>query len=88
MDVGVDGILKIAKLGLKFGISSEKNTSYNYQVKTTYSSDNLGDSDIDFGEPVVVAKSPIYPFNINLYSLNSYSTGTIDFSLTPKRVQQ
>jgi|GEM_PF-1099627 len=88
LDIGVDGILKIAKLGLKFGITSEKNNSQTHQVETTLSSDDLGSSIIDFGEPVVVAKSPIHPFNINLYSLNSYSTGTIDFSLTPKRVQQ
>ena len=27
-------------------------------------------------------------FFIDIYTLNSYSTGTIDFSLTPKRVQQ
>jgi len=86
IDVGAD-LFKIVKLGIKFGTSSEKNTSYNYQIKTTYASDKLGSSDIDFGEPVVTSKFPTGRFFIDIYTLNSYSTGTIDFSLLPKRVQ-
>lgn len=88
IDVGAD-LFDIVKLGIKFGTSNEKNTSHSHQIKTTYSSDRLGSSLIDFGEPVVTGKYPINVFfAIDIYSLNSYSTGTIDFSLVPKRVQQ
>lgn len=86
IDAGVD-LFDIVKLGIKFGTSSEKNTSYTHQIKTTLSSDRLGHSLIDFGEPVVTGKFTGGKFKINYYILNSYSTGTIDFSLIPKRVQ-
>ena len=78
-----------AKLGLKFGLSAEDSSNQTHQIETTLSSDDLGSSLIDFGEPVVVGKSPLsgWIFNINHYYLNSYSTGTIDFSLIPTRVQ-
>ncbi len=78
----------IVKLGIKFGTSTEKNTSHSHQIKTTYSSDRLGSSLIDFGEPVVTGKYTPSIFKINIYTVNSYSTGTIDFSLIPVRVQQ
>ena len=87
IDIGAD-LFKIVKLGIKFGTSNERNTSHNYQIKTTFASDDLGMSDIDFGEPVVTGKYTFGRFFIDIYTLNSYSTGTIDFSLTPKRVQQ
>lgn len=88
IDVGAD-LFDIVKLGIKFGASTEKNTSHSHQIKTTYSSDRLGSSLIDFGEPIVTSKNTVGSiFSINVYTLNSYSTGTIDFSLIPVRVQQ
>lgn len=80
-------INEIVKIGLKFGVSIDKSTNYTYKIKTTYGSDQLGMSVIDFGEPVVTDKSNSGDFFIDTYGLNRYSTGIIDFNLMPKRVQ-
>lgn len=48
----------------------------------------IGDTSKMLAPAGVTGKYTFGRFFIDIYTLNSYSTGTIDFSLTPKRVQQ
>lgn len=78
------GTSEKTKIGMKFGASAESTSTYTHKIESTLGADKLGDSVIDFGEPVVVNKSTLR--GLTAYTYNTYSTASIKFGVSPKKV--
>ncbi len=71
----------IAKLGLKFGASATTTEKRTYAVKTTLTSDFLGEATLSFDQPVIIGTSG------SNYLTREITTGNIlSISVEPRRV--
>ncbi len=68
------------KNGVKFGASASTSEVKTYSVKTTLTSDNLGEATLTFDQPVITS------VNNGVYSTREISTGWVTMSIEPKKV--
>ena len=80
-ELGAD-VFKIIKVGLKWGVSKEVTKTNTYNLKFTTTSNPLGSSIVSFYDNAV-NKSPTSGVLIP----RAYSTGRVEFSIMPIRVQ-
>jgi len=81
----INGTTKM-KIGFKFGASLEQNTSQSHSRTYTLDSDYLGETVVNFGDDIIVGQIDA-PFVGLLYVTRNYSTGLVNFSVEPVRVQ-
>ncbi|MEM8507335.1 MAG: hypothetical protein AAF717_05870 [Bacteroidota bacterium] len=76
-----------SKIGLKFGGSSTVTEKETYSVKTSRSSDELGDAILTFDQPVLIGVEtvPTTP-PLTYYLIREISTGQVSLAIEPKRV--
>lgn len=67
-----------SKIGLKFGGSETISEKETYSVKTTLTSDYLGDATLTFDQPVIVR------YSRGRYYLREISTGSVSMTIEPR----
>lgn len=76
------------KIGGKFGASTTTTHTEVFQYKTTLGSEDLAEGVLDFRTPVITGTGVIQILFINIPYFLTYevSTGTVSFSVEPKRI--
>lgn len=76
------------KVGGKFGASTTSTHTEVFQYKTTMGSEDLAEGVLDFRTPVIIASGtlPLLFFTLPYFLTYEVSTGTVNFSVEPKRI--
>lgn len=72
------------KVGLKFGASNTTQRQETFSVRTTLTSDDLGDATLSFDQPVITGKRRVLFWD--RYVTREITTGWISMSVEPKRI--
>ncbi|MEE1899578.1 hypothetical protein V1389_14610 [Flavobacterium rakeshii] len=74
------------KVGMKFGASAKETNTRTISRVMTQGNDPLGSDIVEFGDDVIVGRRNA-PFFGSYWKIRSYSTGSVEFTFEPKRVQ-